>query len=118
MHHIKCRSDVKPVTAKLRRLPFLLRQKLSDVLWRLISSGVVETVDASDWVSPLLVVKKDDSIMLCVDVREANEAIVDGIPLPHIEERLQQLPGTTVFFFFSKLRSCVRISPSILSRRQ
>uniref|UniRef100_A0A224YP72 RNA-directed DNA polymerase n=1 Tax=Rhipicephalus zambeziensis TaxID=60191 RepID=A0A224YP72_9ACAR len=102
MHEVKRRPGIQPVAAKLRRLPFLLQQQVSDELSRLEKSGVIERVSASDWVSPLVVVKKKNgSLRLCVDLREPNKAIVvDGFPLPHIEELLQQLTGAV---YFSKL---------------
>lgn len=102
VHQIKRRPDVTPVIAKLRRLPLALRQQVSDELARLEHEDIIERVDASEWVSPLVVVKKKDgSLRLCVDLREPNKAIVvDGYPLPHTEELLQLLAGAT---WFSKL---------------
>lgn len=82
IHRVKRRPEVNPVSSKLRRLPLLLRQKVADELVRLEATRV----DASDWVSPMVVVKKDDSIMLGVDLHEPNKAIlVNGFPLPQHE---------------------------------
>lgn len=49
IHRLKRRPEVNPVSSKLRRLP-LLRQKVADELVRLEATGVIERVDASDWV--------------------------------------------------------------------
>ncbi len=56
-------------------------------------------MDASPWVSPIVVIqKKSGAIRMCVDLREANKAVVtDSYPLPHIEEMLFLLRGATVF---------------------
>ncbi|XP_070392639.1 uncharacterized protein [Dermacentor albipictus] len=96
------RRGMKPVSSKLRRLPLALREQVTNELRRLEDCDVIERVEASEWVSPLVVVrKKDGAIQLCVDLREPNKAIViDGYPLPHVEELLQMFHGAT---YFSKL---------------
>nr|XP_054924330.1 uncharacterized protein K02A2.6-like [Dermacentor andersoni] len=101
-HRIKTRQGVQPVTSKLRRLPYSLRSPVSNELHRLLSLDIIERIDASEWVSPIVVVnKKDGSIRICVDLREPNKAIVpDSFPLPHTEELLHALVGAT---HFSKL---------------
>ncbi|XP_049267375.1 uncharacterized protein K02A2.6-like [Rhipicephalus sanguineus] len=93
VHRVKRRPDIVPVSAKLRRLPLALRQQVASELRRLEDNDVIERVSASEWVSPLVVVrKKDGDIRLCVDLREPNKAIVvDGFPLPHVDELLQML---------------------------
>ncbi len=50
-------------------------------------------------VSPIVVIqKKSGAIRMCVDLREANKAVVtDSYSLPHIEEMLFLLRGATVF---------------------
>lgn len=98
-HHVKRKPGVPPVAAKLRRLPLALREQVSAELRRLEQCGIIESVDASEWISPIVVVRKQDGrIRLCVDLREVNKAIiVDGFPLPHTEELLHQLAGATHF---------------------
>ena len=99
VHRIKAKSDIQPVQHKLRRLPFALREKVSAELDRMVKADIIEPVDASEWISPLVVVhKRNGNIRLCVDLRSVNEAIVqDKYPLPHIEELLSELRGSTVF---------------------
>lgn len=85
------------ITSKLRGLLFMLRQKVAGKIHRLETSEVIERVNTSDSVPPFVVVK-DESIRLCVDLREPNKAIVaDGFPIPNIEELLHQLSGATCF---------------------
>lgn len=46
----------------------------------------------------MVVVRKNGSIRLCVDLREANKAIiVDRFPLPHSDDLVHQLAGATHF---------------------
>ena len=51
------------------------------------------------WISPVVVAPKTSGdIRLCVDTREANEAIIrDRIPIPTVDEVLENLNGNTVF---------------------
>lgn len=101
-HKVKMKQAVSPVAQKLRRLPFSVRQPVSDQLQTLLSADIIERIDASEWVSPIVAVQKEDgSIRLCVDLREPNKAIVvDNFPLPHTEELLHALNGAR---HFSKL---------------
>ena len=61
--------------------------------------GIIERVDSSARVFPVVVVKKKTGgIRLCVDLREPNRAVVtDSHPLPHIEEVFRELRGATMF---------------------
>lgn len=86
----------------MRRIPLAARQSVSEEIRRLEANGVIERINSSEWVSPIVVVqKKDGSIRMCVDLREANKAVViDSFPLPHIEELLHALHSAK---HFSKL---------------
>ncbi|KAL7861715.1 hypothetical protein SRHO_G00131560 [Serrasalmus rhombeus] len=99
VHKVKLRSDVPPLQQKLRRLPFAVRDSVSQELKRLEKEGIIEKVDSSEWVSPIVVIqKKSGGIRLCVDLREPNKAVViDSHPLPHIEEVFTELRGSAVF---------------------
>ena len=99
MHKVKISESASPVRQKLRRLPFAVRSAVSDELNKLLSSGVIERIDASPWVSPIVVTqKKTGGIRMCVDLREPNKAIVvDSHPLPHMDELLATLAGSILF---------------------
>ncbi len=99
VHKVNVRSDVPPVQQKLRRLPFAVRDAVSQEIKRLESEGIIEKVDSSPWVSPLVAIqKKSGGIRLCVDLREPNKAvIIDSHPLPHIEEVFTELRGASMF---------------------
>lgn len=54
VHRIKTQLEVLPVTSKLRRLPLTLRPQVSEELRRLEKLDVIERINASEWVSPIL----------------------------------------------------------------
>ncbi|XP_043212449.1 uncharacterized protein K02A2.6-like [Amphibalanus amphitrite] len=100
-HRIVLRPDAVPTAYRLRRLPLAVREEVSQELQRLLRAGVIERIDASQWVSPLVVSRKPDGkIRLCVDLRGPNSQIVPEVhPLPTIEELQSRLQGV----IYSKL---------------
>ena len=64
-------KNVPPVAQSPGRIPFHMRQKVSEALDQLERDGIIEkVVDASPWVSPLVAIpKKDGDVRLCVDMR-------------------------------------------------
>ncbi|KAJ8362815.1 hypothetical protein SKAU_G00116460 [Synaphobranchus kaupii] len=99
IHRVKVSRTVTPVRQKLRRLPLSVRDAVTDELNRLLAAGVIENIDASEWISPIVVTqKKTGGIRMCVDLREPNKAVImDSYPLPHMDELLSSLRGATVF---------------------
>ena len=62
--------------------------------------GIIEPVKGlTPWVSPVVVVpQQNDKILLCVDMRWANEVIIrERYPIPTVDEVLQSLNQSTVF---------------------
>ncbi|XP_054932932.1 uncharacterized protein [Dermacentor andersoni] len=89
VHRIHRQQDAKPVSSKLRRQPLALRDQVTNELRRLEDSDI-ERVEASEWVSPLMVVRKKDGTMrLCVDLREQ-----DSLVSPVQEKVLQKQSQT------------------------
>lgn len=91
VHKVKIDPTVKPVCQKLRRLPFAVRASVSDELERLLRTGVIERIDASAWVLPIVVTGKktggDTDVYWLL--REVNKAVItDCYPLQHIDEML------------------------------
>ncbi len=90
---------IKPVIQPLRRIPLALRDGVSAELKQLLDVGIIEPVDASPWVSNLVVAqKKSGALRVCVDLRAVNKAVIpDRFPLPTSEELTAQFHGSTVF---------------------
>lgn len=89
-------KTVQPVRQKLRRLPLSTRKEVSAELNRLLQAGIIERVDASEWVSPLVVARRrGGKPRLCVDLREPNKSVImDCYPLPHMDD-IFELAGAT-----------------------
>lgn len=67
-------------------------------LQRLLDTGIIERVDASPWISNLVVVKKSGGLRPCVDLRQVNKVVVpDKYPLPMVEELSAKFHGSMVF---------------------
>lgn len=99
VHKVKTKDSVAPFQQKLPRLPFAVREKVSEELVKLEHSGVIERIDASEWVSPIVVArKKNGQIRLCVGLCKPNTAIVlDSHPLPCPDKLFHQLSGAHIF---------------------
>lgn len=99
VHRVKVSASVPPVRQKLRRLPLSVRDAVTVEINKLLAAGVIERIDASPWVSPIVVTrKKKGGIRMCVDLREPNKAVItDCFPIPHIDELLSTLRGAAVF---------------------
>ena len=73
---------VKPVAQPYRRIPFNLREKVKDKTTELLDLGIIEPVDEpvegpAPWVNPVVIVPKSNGeIRLCIDMRQANQAIM------------------------------------------
>ncbi|XP_054757939.2 uncharacterized protein K02A2.6-like [Lytechinus pictus] len=98
--HLHIDTEVEPVTQNMYRIPYSLRDKVSEKLDELESLDIIERVESpSEWVSPVIVVPKPNGdIRLCVDMRQANCAIQrERHPIPTVDEVLYQMNGSTVF---------------------
>ncbi|XP_043212789.1 uncharacterized protein K02A2.6-like [Amphibalanus amphitrite] len=94
-HRIVLRPDAVPVRHKLRRLPYAVREEVSRELDRLQEEGVIEPVEVSDWVHPMVVSRKrNGKLRICVDLRDLNRQVIAEVhPLPTAEELQDQLKG-------------------------
>ena len=73
---------------------------MSKELKKLVDQDVIEPVESSEWISPIVVTTRKDrpEPRLCVDLREPNKSVVvDGFPLPHMEEMFAELRGASLF---------------------
>ncbi|CAM1308578.1 Uncharacterised protein r2_g1856 [Pycnogonum litorale] len=93
-------SKVKPLFHKTRSVPYSMKTKIESELDRLVSEGILEHVDYSEWAAPVVpVVKPDGSLRLCGDYKvTVNQACkVDKYPLPRIQDLFSTLSGGQQF---------------------
>ena len=106
-------GTIKGVTAKLhispgakprfhrpRSIPYALRSRVDQALERLMSDGILEAVQFSEWAAPIVpVVKRDGSIRVCGDYKMTinQVALVDTYPLPLVQDILASLANGKSF---------------------
>ncbi len=92
--------SVRPVAQLLRRIPFNLRRAVERKIKELMDMDIIEPVSGpTPWVNPVVIVPKSNSeIRLCLDMRQANRAIVrERYPIPTVDEILQGINGSIIF---------------------
>ena len=99
VHRVQLRAGAVPVQQKLRPLPFAIREEVKQHLQDLEKQQIIERVDGSPWISPIVVSRRrSGQIRLCVDLRVVNKAVcTSGYPLPDMQEMLDKLVGADVF---------------------
>ena len=92
--------SVTPVQQPIRRIPYHTRVKVEAELNRLLDADIIEPVSGpTSWLNPIVAVpKSDNTIRLCLDMRQANKAIQrERHVIPKIDDMLQDLHGARYF---------------------
>ena len=94
--------SVQPVAHQHSRVPFHLRDKIEQEIDKLLQSDIIEPVfGPTEWVSRIVTPPKPNDptkIRLCIDMRNANKAILrTRHPTPTIEDLIHDINGATVF---------------------
>ena len=87
-------DSVSAVAQPLRRIPFSRRQKVTAKLKQLEELEVIEKVNVpTNWINLLVAVEKPNGdIRICLDMRQANRAILrEKHPVPTLEETSQEI---------------------------
>jgi hypothetical protein len=98
---IPLKPDAKPVKKRPYRLNSKYKEKMKIELDRRLEAGIIEPVEESKWISPMVVQdKKTSDIRICVDLRKLNDAYLhDPFPTPFIDEVLDNVGGQEVYSF-------------------
>ncbi|KAJ1147126.1 hypothetical protein NDU88_000013 [Pleurodeles waltl] len=76
-HHIHLKEGAKPVCSKVRGVPVALREEMKVELERLQKEGIIEEVEGTEWLAPVVAARKaNGSLRLCVDLRELNKNLI------------------------------------------
>ena len=91
-------GSAPPKKQPVRRMPFAVRQEVATQLKKMQKYGVIQP-SKSPWASPVVLVRKRDSLhRFCVDYRGLNAVTkADTFPLPHINDLLDQLGKSRYF---------------------
>ena len=73
---IPLKEDARPVKQRPYRLNPRYKEKVKDEIDKMLAAGIIEPVEASEWVSPMFVQEKKTKgdIRICVDLRKLNDA--------------------------------------------
>lgn len=101
LHHTIPTGDSKPVNSRPYRIPPEKQEVIDNEIKSMAENGLIRP-SQSAWSSPVVLVKKKDGkYRFCVDYRRLNAVTMkDSYPLPHIEDTIKQLGGSS---YFSKL---------------
>ena len=88
-------DGAQPHSQRHYPVPHLYKQTFKKELDRLVSLGVLEKVQQSEWGTPTFIIpKKDNKVRFISDFRRLNQKIKrKPYPLPRISDTLQQLEG-------------------------
>ena len=88
---------------KARRIPYKMREKVSNEVEILRQQDIIEDVkdEPTPWISPIVVVPKNHEktkIRLCIHMRDANKAIErTRYPSPSLEDLINTLQGSKIY---------------------
>lgn len=94
------KPDARPIFCKPRSLPFALKDKVEKELDKLVSMGVLTSVEFSDWATPIVpVLKKNGEIRICGDFKvTVNPKLnITKYPIPKIDDILASLKNCSMF---------------------
>ena len=113
---IPLKKDANPVKQHPYRLNPKYKEKVIMELDMMLAAGIIEPIEESEWVSPMVVQEKKTKgeIRICVDLRKLNDACLhDPFPTPFTDEVLDNVGGQEVYSFtdgFSGYHQ-IRIAP-------
>ena len=76
-------------------MPLALQPEVISELERMVTAGILEPIDANEWVSNMVIVRKTSGgARICCNLADVNKAnIADRYPLPTIDDLIRMLMG-------------------------
>ncbi|KFD47113.1 hypothetical protein M513_12023, partial [Trichuris suis] len=93
-------EKVAPIQMSARKVPFALRDRISEELDRLVRQGILEPVEYTDWATPIVpVIKEDGGIRICGDYKcTVNKALKkDLYQIPAVNDIMTTLKKGKIF---------------------
>ncbi|OAE35250.1 hypothetical protein AXG93_1162s1260 [Marchantia polymorpha subsp. ruderalis] len=114
-HRISLVPGAKPIRQKERRMNPQLQLLVRAELERLLKAGFIKPVEITDWVSPMVLVKKKNGkLRVCVDYRKLNACTEkDHFPLPFITLLLEEVGGHARYTFMDGYAGYNQISIAV-----
>lgn len=98
--HFMRKPGVTPRFFKARPVPYALREKVEEEIFRLVKEGILEPVKIAESAAPIVpVLKQDGRVRICGDFKLTTNKVteLEQYPLPNIEDIFAQLYGGTCF---------------------
>ena len=99
---IPLKEYVRPTKQRPYRLNPCYKEKVKDEIGKMLVAGIIDPVEESEWVSPMVVQEKKTKgdIRICVDLRKLKDASLhDPFPTPFTDEVLDNVGGQEVYSF-------------------
>jgi hypothetical protein len=99
------RIPLKPYAIPIKHRPYRLnpkyKEKVKIELNRMMEAGIIEPVEESEWIIPMVVQdKKTRDIRIFVELKKLNDACLhDAFPTPSTVEVLDNVGGQEVYYF-------------------
>nr|GEX54647.1 hypothetical protein [Tanacetum cinerariifolium] len=98
-HKIPLKEGIQPINMRPYMHPPTQKDAIESMVKELLDSGVIRHIQSSFSSLVVMVKKKDGSWRMCIDYRQLNKQTVkDKFPIPLIEELIDELHGSMVFF--------------------
>lgn len=97
--HLEIDGSIKPVIQQPRRIAVTLREELRQALSEMEQQGIIaEQKEHTDWVSNLVLVKRNNKLRVCIDPIILNKALKrPHYQMPTMNELLPELAKAKVF---------------------
>jgi hypothetical protein len=113
--NIPLKLEARPIRQRPYRLNPIYKQKERAEIDRMLEKRIIEPVDESKWISPMLVYEnKKGGIRIYVYLRNLNDSYLhDPFPTPFIDEVLENVAGQEAYSFTNGFSSChqIKITP-------
>jgi hypothetical protein len=99
--NIPLKLEARPVRQRPYRPNPIYKQKVKEKIDRMLEAGIIEPIEESEWISPMVVQeKKQGGIRICVDLRKLNDACLhDPFPTHFTDEVLENVGGQEAYSF-------------------
>jgi len=94
--NITLKPNAKPFKQRPYRLNSDYKEKMHQELEKMLDASIIEPMEESDWVSPMVVPEKKQKgkIKIYIDLRNLNDACVHNqFPMPFIDKVLENFGG-------------------------